>query len=133
MSVWRPDKLHLDNLDGCRLLEISWAARRILDQLDDIDLSETAAREPALGGSGWGIGVVEAPRGVLVHSYTISRGTMGRMRLLVATQFNNACINLVLRDLAERHVEGDGLSKAGEQLIADCVRAFDPCLTCATH
>jgi len=55
------------------------------------------------------------------------------MRLLVATQFNNAYINLVLRDLAERHVDGDGLSEAGEQIIARCVRVFDPCLTCATH
>jgi coenzyme F420-reducing hydrogenase alpha subunit len=58
---------------------------------------------------------------------------MEHMRLLVATQFNNAYINLVLRDLAERHVDGDGLSKAGEQTIARCVRVFDPCLTCATH
>jgi len=83
--------------------------------------------------SGWGIGVVEAPRGVLVHNYTISQGTMERMRLLVATQFNNAYINLVLRDQAERYVDGDGLSEVGEQMIARCVRVFDPCLTCATH
>jgi NAD-reducing hydrogenase large subunit len=55
------------------------------------------------------------------------------MRLLVATQFNNAYINLVLRDLAERHVDGDGLSEEGERIIAHAVRVFDPCLTCATH
>ena len=55
------------------------------------------------------------------------------MRLLVATQFNNAYMNLVLQVLAERHVDGDGLSEAGEQIIAQCIRVFDPCLTCATH
>jgi coenzyme F420-reducing hydrogenase alpha subunit len=86
-----------------------------------------------LEASGRGIGVVEAPRGVLVHNYLVTQGTMERMRLLVATQFNNAYINLVLRDLAERHVEVDGLSKTGEAIIAQCVRMFDPCLTCATH
>ena len=39
----------------------------------------------------------------------------------------------LLGDLAERHVDEDGLSEAGEQIIARCVRVFDPCLTCATH
>jgi coenzyme F420-reducing hydrogenase alpha subunit len=86
-----------------------------------------------LDASGRGIGVVEAPRGAVVHNYLVTQGTMERMRLLVAAQFNNAYINLVLRDLAERHVEADGLSEAGEQIIAQCVRMFDPCLTCATH
>ena len=125
--------LCLDDLDACRLLEIFWAAKQILNYVDEVDLSKMDVANVALENSGKGIGVVEAPRGVLVHSYLISRGTVERMRLLVATQFNNAYINLVLRDLAERHVEKDGLSKEGEDFIARCVRVFDPCLTCATH
>jgi len=128
-----PSALCLDYLDECRLLEIFWAAKQILNHLDEVDLAQMGDDSLELGGSGWGIGVVEAPRGVLVHNYTVNRGTMERMRLLVATQFNNAYINLVLRDLAERHVDGEGLSEAGEQIIARCVRVFDPCLTCATH
>jgi NAD-reducing hydrogenase large subunit len=128
-----PATLHLDHLDECRLLEIYWAAKQILRYADDVDLAQVMADDVDLKGSGHGIGVVEAPRGVLVHSYTVNGGTLERMRLLVATQFNNAYINLVLRDLAERHVDGDGLSEAGEQIIAHCVRVFDPCLTCATH
>jgi coenzyme F420-reducing hydrogenase alpha subunit len=128
-----PAALYLDYLDECRLLEIFWAAKQILNHLDEVDLTQMTADGADLEGSGRGIGVVEAPRGVLVHNYLVSRGTMERMRLLVATQFNNAYINLVLRDLAERHVDGDGLSEAGEQIIARCIRIFDPCLTCATH
>jgi NAD-reducing hydrogenase large subunit len=128
-----PATLCLDYLDECRLLEIFWAANQILNHLGEVDLTQMGADGADLGGSGWGIGVVEAPRGVLVHNYTVNRGTMERMRLLVATQFNNAYINLVLGDLAERHVDGEGLSEAGEQIIARCVRVFDPCLTCATH
>jgi NAD-reducing hydrogenase large subunit len=135
LTQWLRDTsaLHLDYLDECRLLEIFWAAKQILSHLDEVNLSQLSASEMDLQGSGRGIGVVEAPRGVLVHNYLVSRGRLERMRLLVATQFNNAYINLVLRDLAERHVDGDGLSEAGEQLIARCVRVFDPCLTCATH
>jgi NAD-reducing hydrogenase large subunit len=128
-----PAALQLDYLDECRLLEIYWAAKRILSYVDEVDLAQMAADGVDLEGSGWGIGVVEAPRGVLVHSYTVNGGALERMRLLVATQFNNAYINLVLRDLAERYVDGDGLSEEGERIIAHAVRVFDPCLTCATH
>jgi coenzyme F420-reducing hydrogenase alpha subunit len=125
--------LQLDFLDECRLLEVYWAAKQILRYVDEVDLAQMAADGMDLAGSGWGIGVVEAPRGVLVHSYAVNGGVLERMRLLVATQFNNAYINLVLRDLAERHLDGDGLTPEGDALIARCVRAFDPCLTCATH
>jgi coenzyme F420-reducing hydrogenase alpha subunit len=128
-----PAALHPDYLDECRLLEVFWAAKQILNHLDGVDLTQTAGDGADLQGSGWGIGVVEAPRGVLVHIYTLDQGLMESMRLLVATQFNNAIINLVLRDLAEQHVDGDGLSGVGEQIIARCIRVFDPCLTCATH
>ncbi len=132
-SLRRTEALTLDDLDTCRLLEIFWAARQILALLDEVDLAQLAPDPLDLSGSGKGIGVVEAPRGVLVHSYLVNQGLMERMNLLVATQFNNAYINLVLQDQAERHVQGGVLSEQGKELIARCVRTFDPCLTCATH
>jgi len=128
-----PASRSLDDFDSCRLLEIHWAATQILNRLEDVDLSRTDPPDFDLMGSGAGIGVVEAPRGVLVHSYLINRGTVERMSLLVATQFNNAYINLVLNDLAQSHAVEDGLSETGESLLGRCVRVFDPCLTCATH
>jgi coenzyme F420-reducing hydrogenase alpha subunit len=129
----QPADLSLDDLDTCRLLEIFWAARQILANLDEIDLTQLNGAALNLDQSGPGTGVVEAPRGVLVHSYLVNRGLMERMNLLVATQFNNAYINLVLQDQAERHAAGDSLTPEGQDLIAHCVRTFDPCLTCATH
>jgi len=124
--------LALDDVDFCRLVEIFWAASRIDQHLDGFDLDAISA-EGNLEGSGQGFGVLEAPRGVLVHSYLVDRGRVERLRLLVATQFNNAFINLLLHDLAERHVEGDRISPEGERLIGRSVRIFDPCLSCATH
>jgi coenzyme F420-reducing hydrogenase alpha subunit len=56
-----------------------------------------------------------------------------RARLLGATQFNNAYIYLLIRDLAEEHLEHDKLSPRGEWLIGRAIRLFDPCLSCATH
>lgn len=83
--------------------------------------------------SGAGIRVVEAPRGVLVHSYRVNRDVIEDMNLYVATQFNNAYINMVLKDMAEGYVEGEGISDEGQNVLGQCVRLFDPCLTCATH
>ena len=125
--------LGIDHLDVCRLLEIYCAAKRISTLLDEVDLSRPLAATFDPEVSGTGIGVVEAPRGVLVHSYVLNRGLLERMRLYVATQFNNAFINLVLKDLADRCIEADGLTDRGQNLLARCVRLFDPCLTCATH
>jgi coenzyme F420-reducing hydrogenase alpha subunit len=124
--------LTLESYDACRLVEILWASQQILDLLGEVDLSQMTA-DVDLNISGQGIGVIEAPRGILMHSYLINQGRMERMRLLVATQFNNAYINMLLRDIAERHIEGDGISQEGEKLIGRCVRMFDPCLSCATH
>ncbi len=122
----------LESYDACRLLEIFWAAKRILRLLDEVDLSQMRA-DVDLTASGQGIGVLEAPRGILMHSYLINQGKTERMRLMVATQFNNASINLLLRDLAEKHPDGDSISPEGEKLISRCVRIFNPCLSCATH
>lgn len=78
----------------------------------------------------WNLG---GPRGTLIHTYTVNRGLLERAKLLVATQFNNAYINMLIRDLAEKHIEGNQLSQSGEWLIGHCIRLFDPCLSCATH
>jgi coenzyme F420-reducing hydrogenase alpha subunit len=124
--------LSLESFDTCRLLEIFWAAKRVLTLVDEVDLSRLSTEvDPEV--SGQGFGVLEAPRGVLMHSYLVNRGCIERMRLLVATQFNNAFINLLIKDLAERHLKDNSLSQEGERLIGRCIRIFDPCLSCATH
>ena len=124
--------LGLEQYDTCRFLEIIWAAKRIRSLLEEVDLANIEGEvNPAL--SGKGIGVVEAPRGLLVHSYLINRGCLERMRLLVATQFNNPFMNLMIRELAGSSVNGDKLTPEGERSIGRCIRLFDPCLSCATH
>lgn len=125
-------RLTLESVDVCRLAEILWAAKRIVRLVSQVDLKLTET-EVDFKRSGKGTGVLEAPRGVLVHSYLVNRGYLERMRLLVATQFNNAYINLLIKDLAQKHLKKGRLSSKGERLIGRSVRLFDPCLSCATH
>ena len=124
--------LSLESLDICRLLEIFWAAKRIIALTERVDLNEQGTK-PDFEVNGHGLGVLEAPRGILIHSYLIRKGVLEKMRLLVATQFNNAYINLLIKDLSQKYLEGNTISPEGEQLIGRCVRLFDPCLSCATH
>ncbi len=125
--------VHIEHIDVMRLAEIFWAATQIKALLLDIDLSAVNTVPIDSEESGKGIGVVEAPRGVLIHSYTINRGRIERMKLLVATQFNNPLINFIIKDLAETHLEQGTLTESGKEEIGRCIRLFDPCLTCATH
>ena len=124
--------LTLESFDICRMLEIIWAANRILERVKEVDPDDLAV-EVDNKVSGYGVGVIEAPRGVLVHEYLVNRGHMEKARLMVATQFNNAYINLLIRNIAETHVVGDKLTPEGERLMGRCIRVFDPCLSCATH
>jgi NAD-reducing hydrogenase large subunit len=127
-----PRVLSLGDYDLCRLLEIYWAAIRVERLMEEVDLDE---KTPAVDReqSGLGIGVVEAPRGVLVHNYLIKNGCIEKIRLLVATQFNNPFINLMIGEIASANVRDGVLSEEGEKLVGHCIRVFDPCLSCATH
>ena len=122
----------LESYDACRLMEMYWAVKKIEILLDNI-AAASPSRPPDWSATGEGIGVLEAPRGLLIHKYLINSGTVEKVRLLVATQFNNAFINLLITELAQRHSQSGRLTNTGSRLIGRCIRLFDPCLSCATH
>ncbi len=124
---------HPEHIDFFRLLEIFRAAGQIRKLAETVEQHRLAILPIDPRGSGLGRGVVEAPRGLLVHTCLVQEGRLEQLRLLVATQFNNPFINLLLRRIAEDHLQGEALSSEGERLIGRCLRVFDPCLSCATH
>lgn len=79
------------------------------------------------------VGVIEAPRGILVHDYhTDDSGRIAEVNLIVATQNNYDAIDSAVESLARHFLpENDD-----EQLLNGvefAMRCFDPCLACATH
>jgi len=122
----------LESYDLCRLLEMYWSAKRIVSILKSVG-SSSPPPEPDWSVAGQGIGALEAPRGLLIHKYLIKHGCVEKVRLLVATQFNNAFINLLITDLAQRHSRNGQITKTGSRLIGRCIRLLDPCLSCATQ
>ena len=81
-----------------------------------------------------GVGVIEAPRGTLIHHYTVDENDMVvRANLIVSTTHNNQSMNVAIREVARRYLDGRTLTEGLLNHIEVAIRAFDPCLSCATH
>ncbi len=84
--------------------------------------------------TGRGVGVVEAPRGTLFHDYeTDEKGLLTRINLIVATQHNAAPICLSVKKAAKEFIHGSDVKEGLLNRVEMAFRAYDPCLSCATH
>jgi NAD-reducing hydrogenase large subunit len=82
-----------------------------------------------------GIGVVEAPRGTLIHHYEANdKGKITRCNLIVSTTHNNEAMNKAVREVARHTIDCQPeITEGMLNGIEVAIRAFDPCLSCATH
>ena len=116
-----------------RLIEMLHAAEGIERLLDDPDILGTdlvTTGERALEG----VGVIEAPRGTLFHHYRVDENdVVVRANLIVSTTNNNQAMNEAVRSVAASYLDGQRLTEGLLNHIEVAVRAFDPCLSCATH
>lgn len=117
-----------------RMIEMLHAAEAIKDLLHDDDLLghelvSTGGRREARG-----VGVLEAPRGTLIHHYRVDENDMVvRANLIVSTTHNNQAMNVAIREVARKYLDGREITEGLLNHIEVAVRAFDPCLSCATH
>jgi NAD-reducing hydrogenase large subunit len=80
------------------------------------------------------VGVVEAPRGTLFHHYKINENdVIEKANLIVSTTNNNQAMNEAVRQVAARYLDGKKLTEGLLNHIEVAIRAYDPCLSCATH
>jgi NAD-reducing hydrogenase large subunit len=81
-----------------------------------------------------GVGIAEAPRGTLIHHYTVDEsGAMRSMNLIIATGHNNLAIGRSITQAAKAYVHGPEIPEEALNRIQAVVRAYDPCLSCSTH
>jgi len=116
-----------------RMIEMLFAAETIKDLLHDDDLSGT---ELIAGGERRreGVGVIEAPRGTLFHHYQVGDDDLVTMaNLIVSTTNNNQAMNTAVREVAKQYLDGQEITEGLLNHIEVAIRAFDPCLSCATH
>jgi NAD-reducing hydrogenase large subunit len=81
-----------------------------------------------------GVGMIEAPRGTLIHHYKVDQnGAIQWANLIVATGHNNRAISDGVRQVSEHFIKGDRLEEGMLNRVSALVRAYDPCLSCSTH
>ena len=116
-----------------RMIEMLHAAETIKTLLQDDDLSgsDLVASGPHRRE---GVGVIEAPRGTLIHHYHVDDDDLVTMcNLIVSTTHNNQPMNEAVRRVAKRYLSGRKLTEGLLNHVEVAIRAFDPCLSCATH
>jgi NAD-reducing hydrogenase large subunit len=116
-----------------RMIEMLHAAEEIERLLDDPEILGTdlvTKGDRVLEG----VGLVEAPRGTLFHHYKVNEDdVVEKANLIVSTTNNNQAMNEAVRQVATRYLDGKKLTEGLLNHIEVAIRAYDPCLSCATH
>ncbi len=116
-----------------RLVELLYAAERTLELSRDKDVTSTDLRNKP-GQPGEGVGIVEAPRGTLIHHYVLDEeGLAKKVNLIVATVNNAPAIFMSIRDAAKGLIKGGVVNDGLLNMVEMAFRAYDPCFGCATH
>ncbi len=117
-----------------RLIEILHSIEKIKELLNDKDLLKG---ERIMKGTrkSEGVGLLEAPRGTLFHHYRINDSDQIEMaNLIVSTTNNNQPMNNAVNQVAAREMSGQKeITEAMMNAVEVAIRAYDPCLSCATH
>jgi len=117
-----------------RVVEIVQAAERMLELVNDPEITSTDIRRIPTEKPSVGYGVVEAPRGTLIHHYeTDENGLIKMANLIVATQNNAARIGMSVDKAARGLIKGGKVSDGLLNMVEMAFRAYDPCFGCATH
>jgi len=117
-----------------RLIEILYASERMEMLLNDPDILSPRVRAHAEPNQLEGIGVSEAPRGTLIHHYTIDEnGLIRSANLIIATGHNNLAMNRGVRQVAQYFIKDEHITDGMLNRLEAVIRAFDPCLSCSTH
>lgn len=116
-----------------RLIELLHCTEAIAELLCDRDICGKDLRTKGKL-QHCGTGVIEAPRGTLFHHYEIDDlGIVQKASLIVSTTNNNQAMNESIRKVANQYLDGHRLSEALLNQVEVAIRAYDPCLSCATH
>jgi len=116
-----------------RLIELLYAAERTLELSRDKDVTSTNLRNKP-GQPGEGVGIVEAPRGTLIHHYKLDEEGLAKdVNLIVATVNNAPAICMSIRDAAKSLIKGGVVNDGLLNMVEMAFRAYDPCFGCATH
>jgi NAD-reducing hydrogenase large subunit len=118
-----------------RMIEVIHSIEMIARLLEDPDLQGDDLVVTGGERRNEGIGILEAPRGTLFHHYQVGDDDLVTMcNLIVSTTSNNEPMNRAVRRVAESYISGKPeVTEPMLNSVEVAIRAYDPCLSCATH
>jgi F420-non-reducing hydrogenase large subunit len=117
-----------------RLIELLYNAEKMVELLSDPEITSTDIRVPVTPRAARGVGCVEAPRGTLIHDYeTDENGLVTNVNIIVGTTHNSAPINMSVKQAAKALIKDGNYDQGILNKVEMAIRAYDPCLSCATH
>jgi len=134
-------KMTENGLRGCSLL---YHYTRLIELLNCLERAEEILKEDRICGTEIritagpsnteGVGVIEAPRGTLIHHYWVDKyGAIQKVNLIVATGHNNIAMNRSVELVAKEYIHNGEVKEGLLNRVEGAIRCYDPCLSCSTH
>ena len=126
---------HTLAMHWARLIEIQYAAEEMLKLCQDPEITDPNVRTIPTATPDEGVGIIEAPRGTLIHHYqTDEHGVTTKVNLIVATGNNHAAMCMSIKKVAQAMIQkGKEATEGILNMVEMAYRAYDPCIACATH
>ncbi len=110
-----------------RLIELVYACEKTIELLEWEGITDTRVRAKAEPGAGRGVGIVEAPRGTLIHDYTTDdNGCIVSANLIVGTTHNIGPMNMSVKQAATSLIKDGNYDEGLLNKVEMAVRAYDP-------
>ncbi len=117
-----------------RLIELLFCVETAKELLNDPEILSEHVTSKAMVNNYEGVGFAEAPRGTLIHHYKVDpQGLITYNNMVIATEHNNIAYNMAITQVAKKYVKAKTLQEGMLNRVEAVIRAFDPCLSCATH
>lgn len=116
-------------------LEIPLVIETIISEASEIQV-KTVKGKIEHKGLNRGVGVIEAPRGILYYEVEVHNGKLSKIDIITPTTQNIANMEFNIRHLVVRMLEQIECVKDKEKIrreVEKLVRCYDPCISCATH
>ena len=117
-----------------RMIEILYSIERAKELLNDSEITSDNIMNHFEIRGGRGAGVLEAPRGILIHDYEAdSNGILTNVNLIVSIVGNNPAMDIGVKTMAQRLIKNGRIDQQIENHCEALIRSYDPCLSCAVH
>lgn len=117
-----------------RIIELIYAVERAQELLNNDEIVSREVRVPVARQAGEGIGVIEAPRGTLIHHYQADDiGKLEKVNIIVSTAHNYASMDRAVNEVAKMVLKDNKVEEPLLNQVEMAIRCYDPCLSCATH